>query len=95
MWWGVYNALMILLWYCNINDIVDELFKAFLSRFQIGLETSVRERERERERESDFVFDSIQLLYYKCHRIIFICSGLYTDSLHWMKKENSNNKTEK
>ena len=80
---------MILLWYCNINDIVDELFKTFLSRFQINLETSVRER------ESDFVFDSVQLLYYKCHRIIFICSGLYTDSLDWMKKKSSNNKTEK
>ena len=31
-------------------------------------------------RESDFIFDSVQLLYYKCHRISFKRSGSYNDS---------------
>ena len=31
-----------------------------------------------RERESDFIFDSDQLLYYKCHKINFKRDGSYT-----------------
>ena len=30
--------------YDNANDVVDELFEPLLSRYQIGLETSVREK---------------------------------------------------
>ena len=57
--------------YDNANGIVDELQKKPLSRYQDNLETSIRDRERERERErerdreSNFIFDSVQLLYYK------------------------------
>ena len=43
--------------YDNANDIVDELFKILLSRYQDNLETSMK--------GSDFVFDPVQLLYYK------------------------------
>ena len=43
--------------YDNANDIVDELFKILLSRYQDNLETSMK--------ESNFVFDPVQLLYYK------------------------------
>ena len=39
--------------YDNANDVIHKLFESFLSRCQIGLETSIRERERERERERD------------------------------------------
>ena len=46
--------------YDNVNDVVDELFESLLSRYHIGLETSMR--------ESDFIFDLVQLLYYKCHK---------------------------
>ena len=41
--------------YENVNDIVDELFKARLSRYQSGFELSMR--------GWDFIFDSVQLLY--------------------------------
>ena len=55
--------------YDNANGIVDELQKKPLSRYQDNLETSIRDRERERkrerQRESNFIFDSVQLLYYK------------------------------
>ena len=38
----------------NLNDVVDELFESFISRYQIGLKTSMR--------GSNFVFNSVQLL---------------------------------
>ena len=47
--------------YGNANYIVDKLFESLSLRYQIGLERSMR--------ESNFIFDSIQLLYYKCHKI--------------------------
>ena len=51
---------------------------SFLSRYHNSLETSVK--------GSNFVFDSNQLPYYKCHRIIFRQGGSYIDSPDWMKK---------
>ena len=50
--------------YDNANEVVDELFDSLLSRYLVGLETSMRERERER----DLIFDSVQLLYYNVTR---------------------------
>ena len=38
-------------------------------------------------KESDFIFDSIQLLYYKCHKVIFKRGGSYIDSLDGIKKK--------
>ena len=67
--------------YDNVNDIVDELFMALLSRSQDYLETSMR--------GIDFIFDSVQLLYYKCHRINFRRGGSYVDSQDWIKKKNA------
>ena len=43
------------------NEIIEELFQSLLSRYQIGLETSIG--------GSDFIFDFAHLLYYKCHKI--------------------------
>ena len=49
--------------YDNINEGDNELFESLLSRHKIGLETSTR--------RNNFVFDTAQLLYYKCHKINF------------------------
>ena len=49
--------------YDNVNEVVDELFESLISRYQIGLETSMR--------GSDFIFDSVQRLYYKCQKTKF------------------------
>ena len=38
-------------------------------------------------RGSDFVFDSVQLLYYKCHKINFKHGSLYIDYPDWIKKK--------
>ena len=49
-----------------INDepdgVIEEIFRLLLSKYQIGLETSMR--------SSEFVFDCVHLLYYKCYKII-------------------------
>ena len=37
----------------------------------------------------NFVFDSVQLLYYKCHRKNFRHGGLYTDSPNWIKRKKA------
>ena len=58
--------------YDNANEVVDKLFESLLSRYQIGLEISVK--------GSDFIFDSVQLLYFKFYKIIFKRGGSYIDS---------------
>ena len=72
--------------YDNANEVVNELFESLLSRYKIGLEISMR--------GSDFIFDSVQLLYHKCHKINFKRGGSY-DSPDWIKKQKSNNKFKK
>ena len=64
--------------YDNANEVVDELLEPLFSRYQNGLETSIR--------GSDFTFDSIQLLYYKCYMINFKHGESYIDSPGWIKK---------
>ena len=38
---------------------------------------------------SDFIFDPVQLLYYKCHKVIFNRGGLYIDFPDWIKEEKA------
>ena len=66
----------------DANEVVDELPKSLRSKYQEKLETSMK--------GSDFIFDSIQLLYYKCHKKIFKRDGSYIDSPDWIKKKKSN-----
>ena len=47
----------------NPNEIIDEVFESLLSLYQGNLETSME--------GSDFIFDSVQLMYYKCHKVNF------------------------
>ena len=73
--------------YDNVNEVVHKPFESLLSVYQIGLETSMR--------RSDFIFDSVELLYYKCHKINFKRGGSYIDSTDWIKKKNNNNNIRK
>ena len=41
---------------------------------------------------SDFIFDGVNLLYYKCLKINFKRSGSYIDSADWIKKATINPK---
>ena len=60
----------------KINDKADEFigefYQSLLSTCQIGLQTSMK--------GSDFIFDRVHLLYYKCHKANFQCGGSYIDS---------------
>ena len=73
--------------YDTVNEVVHKPFESLLSVYQIGLETSMR--------RSDFIFDSVELLYYKCHKINFKRGGSYIDSTDWIKKKNNNNNIRK
>ena len=42
---------------------------------------------------SNFVFDCVQLLYYKCHKINSSCGAPNIDSSDWIKNEKSSNKS--
>ena len=74
--------------YINVNEVVNELFD---SRYQGNLEKSMGWIE--------YIFDSVQVMYYKCHKVNFRCSGSYIDSPDWMKKKkaiiNPKNKEDK
>ena len=67
---------------CNdANEVVDERFESLRSRYHENLETSVRGR--------DFIFDSVQLMYYKCHKVNFRRSGSYIDFPDWIKRKKA------
>ena len=58
--------------YDNSNEVFNELFELILSRYQGDVETSIE--------LSEFSFDSVQLLYYKCYRVNFRGAGSCIDS---------------
>ena len=65
----------------NVNEVVSELFESLHSRYQISLETSMK--------ESNFIFNLVQLLHYKCHKINVKCVGSYIDSEVWIEKKKT------
>ena len=67
--------------YDNANEVVNEPLESLLSIYQNGLETLTR--------GSDFIIDSVQLLYYKCQRINFKRGGPYIDSPDRIKEKKA------
>ena len=73
--------------YSDANDVVDELSESLRSRYQENLETSMK--------RSGFIFNSVQLMYCKCHKVSFIHGDTYIDSPDWIKKKKKSfNKSE-
>ena len=68
--------------YGKVYEVIEELFELHLCRYQIGLETSIS--------SSDFIFDSVYLLYYKCHKTNFKCGGSYIDFPDQIQKQQNN-----
>ena len=66
---------------CETDEIIEVLFKSLLQRYQKGLEESMK--------GSEFIFDSVDLLCYKCHKISLNCGGSYTNSPKWLKNEKA------
>ena len=54
-----------------INDKAGEVIEELFPRYQIRLKTSMKGR--------GFIFDCVNLLYYKCHKIKFKRDGSYVD----------------
>ena len=52
-----------------------------MQKYQEGLEKSMK--------GSDFVFDSVDLLYYKLHKISLNRGGSYIDSPEWLNNKKS------
>ena len=63
------------------NDIIKELFESFLRRYQEGLETKMK--------GSEFIFESVDLLYYSLHKISLNRGGSYIDSPSWIKNKKA------
>ena len=66
------------------DKIIEKLFNSFKTRYQNNLQSM---------RGSQFVFDYVHLLYYKCHKINFNYGGSYIDYPDWIKKKKSNKKS--
>ena len=64
--------------YNKADKVIEEIFQSLLSRYQIGLETSMK--------GSDFIFDCVRLLYCKSHKINPNRDRSYIDSPNWIKK---------
>ena len=62
----------------DANEIVHELFESLCSRYHGNLKTSMK--------GSEFILDSVQLMYYKCHKVNYRRGGSYIDSPDWIKK---------
>ena len=74
------NNIKIVIGY-GTDEIIKELFESLLQKYQKGI--------KERMIWSEFVFDSVDLLYYKLHKIILNRGGSYIDSTKWLKTKEA------
>ena len=65
----------------DTSDVVKELFKSFLQRYQESLQ--------EKMRGSEFEFDGVNLLYYDFYKISLNRGGYYIESAKWIKDKKS------
>ena len=65
----------------DMNEVIGELFKSLLQRYQEGLQ--------EKMRGSEFEFDGVNLLYYDFNKISLNRGGSYIDSPEWIKNKKS------
>ena len=63
------------------NEIIKELFESSLQKYQAGLEESMRGNE--------FVYDSVDVLYYNLNKVSLSRGGSYIDSSKWLKNKKA------
>ena len=63
------------------DDIIEELFKSFLQKYEENLQNKMR--------GSDFEFDGVNFLYYDFNKISLNRGGSYIDSPKWLKNKKS------
>ena len=61
----------------DTNEVIKELFKLFLQRYQESLQ--------EKMRDSEFEFDGVNLLYYDFNKISLNRGGSHIESAKWIK----------
>ena len=62
------------------DELIKELFGSLKNRYQNNLESV---------KGSEFLFDYVQLLYYKWHKINPNCGWSYSDSPDWLKSKKA------
>ena len=65
----------------DTNDVIKELFKSFLQRYQGSLQ--------EKMRGSEFEFDGVNLLYYHFNRISLNRGASHVEFAKWIKNKKS------
>ena len=65
----------------DTNEVIEELFKSFLQRYQEGLQKKMR--------GSEFEFDGVNLLYYDFIKISLNRGRSYIESAKWIKDKKS------
>ena len=63
------------------NEIIMELFKSFLQKYQERLGKSMR--------GSGFVYDSVDILYYNLNKVSISRGGSYIHSPKWVKNKRT------
>ena len=70
-----------------ISDEADEVIKVLFDSLKNGYQNNL-----ESIKGSQFVFEYVHLMYYKCHKVNSNGGGSYIDSPDWIKKQKSNDK---
>ena len=65
----------------DTNEIIKELFKLFLQKYEENLQ--------EKMRGLDFEFDGVNVLYYDFNKTSIYRGGSYIDSPKWLKDKKS------
>ena len=73
----VWSSNESIMWRSDTDDIIRELFRSFLHNYQEELRTT---------KGSEFIFESVELMDYKLHRVRFRRGGSYIKSLEWLLK---------
>ena len=63
------------------DDVIEELFKSFLKRYEENLQNKMR--------GSEFEFDGVNFLYYDFNKISINRGGSYIDFPKWLKDKKS------
>ena len=66
----------------DTDDIIEELFETILQRFEEARETSNKKR-------SEFIHESVELLYYYFHKIDMKRGESYIESSKWLKNKKA------
>ena len=61
------------------DEIIEDLFESFSQKYQERLEKSMR--------GSQFVYDSVHVLYYNLNKVSLSRGGSYIDSPKWLKNK--------